>query len=154
MMHLLSNCQCVFTILWNTVRCTELSDMPVANLASKRVLLVLQDPWIQNATVKENILMYSEYNEQRYNAVLIACALQPDLATLPNGDDTEIGEKGVTLSGVVFSAGMVFLRQSVNNTYSCHDCYGGVFKCCSPERPLGTPKVPTAHCIVTCGVCS
>lgn len=63
--------------------------------------MVVQDPWIQNATVRENILMCSEYDEERYNALLAACALEPDLATLSKGDATEIGEKGVTLSGAL-----------------------------------------------------
>lgn len=61
----------------------------------------VQDPWIQNATVRENVLMCSEYNEDRYNSVLAACALEPDLVTLSKGDATEIGEKGVTLSGAL-----------------------------------------------------
>jgi hypothetical protein len=61
----------------------------------------VQDSWIQNATVKDNILMGAPYDEERYNRVVAACALEQDLATLPDGDATEIGEKGVTLSGVL-----------------------------------------------------
>ena len=59
----------------------------------------MQDPWIQNATVRDNILMGAAADEERYSAVVAACALEQDLATLPKGDATEIGEKGVTLSG-------------------------------------------------------
>lgn len=59
----------------------------------------MQDSWIQNATVRGNILMHAAYDEERYNRVVSACALEQDLATLPSGDATEIGEKGVTLSG-------------------------------------------------------
>ncbi|PSC76242.1 multidrug resistance-associated 1 isoform X1 [Micractinium conductrix] len=58
-----------------------------------------QDPWIQNATLKDNILMGAPLEEGRYQDVLEACALRPDLELLPAGDDTEIGEKGVNLSG-------------------------------------------------------
>lgn len=58
-----------------------------------------QDPWIQNVSLRDNILMGRPYDEERYAAVLEACALLPDLATLPAGDATEIGEKGVNLSG-------------------------------------------------------
>eukprot|EP00043_Microstomoeca_roanoka_P004214 m.48205 g.48205 ORF g.48205 m.48205 type:complete len:1423 (-) comp12387_c0_seq3:88-4356(-) len=58
-----------------------------------------QTPWIQNATVKENILMADNFGEARYNAVVHACALRQDLLLLPAGDDTEVGERGVTLSG-------------------------------------------------------
>ncbi|KAJ3406096.1 hypothetical protein HDU80_000172 [Chytriomyces hyalinus] len=58
-----------------------------------------QSPFIQNATIKENILFGKEWNEQRYDAVTRASCLERDFAILPNGDDTEIGERGVNLSG-------------------------------------------------------
>ena len=58
-----------------------------------------QYAWIQNATVKENILFGKEYDRHWYQQVIEACALQPDLDMLPNGDDTEIGERGITVSG-------------------------------------------------------
>ena len=58
-----------------------------------------QQAWIQNATLKDNILFGNEYNESKYNNVLEACALITDLNILPAGDRTEIGEKGINLSG-------------------------------------------------------
>ena len=58
-----------------------------------------QVPWIMNATVKDNILFGREYDEDRYNAVIRASALGPDLEILPDGDLTEIGERGITISG-------------------------------------------------------
>lgn len=58
-----------------------------------------QVPWIQQATVRENILFGSTYDEQRYNEVLRCCALDSDLSVLPLGDRTDIGEKGINLSG-------------------------------------------------------
>jgi len=54
---------------------------------------VAQQPWIQNATVRDNILFGKSFDEERYNRVLDACALLPDLQILPAGDLTEIGEK-------------------------------------------------------------
>lgn len=59
----------------------------------------VQDPWIQNATVRENILMGRELDKVWYDSVISACALGPDLEMLVAGDETEIGEKGVNLSG-------------------------------------------------------
>ncbi|KAK0488812.1 P-loop containing nucleoside triphosphate hydrolase protein [Armillaria novae-zelandiae] len=58
-----------------------------------------QNPWILSATVRDNILFSHEYDEVFYNLVIEACALAPDLALLPQGDLTEVGEKGITLSG-------------------------------------------------------
>lgn len=58
-----------------------------------------QQPWIRNATVRENILFGQAFDEQRYWRCVEACCLLPDLEMLPHGDLTEIGEKGITLSG-------------------------------------------------------
>ncbi|NXT78795.1 MRP3 protein, partial [Zapornia atra] len=63
------------------------------------VAYVPQQAWIQNATLKDNILFGQASNEQKYQNVLEACALKTDLEVLPGGDQTEIGEKGINLSG-------------------------------------------------------
>uniref|UniRef100_A0AAY5KK77 ATP-binding cassette sub-family B member 6 n=1 Tax=Esox lucius TaxID=8010 RepID=A0AAY5KK77_ESOLU len=61
--------------------------------------LAAQEPWIQHATVRDNILFGRDYDSGFYQAVVEACALTDDLNILPNGDRTEVGENGVTLSG-------------------------------------------------------
>uniref|UniRef100_A0A8C6LRY5 ATP-binding cassette, sub-family C (CFTR/MRP), member 10 n=1 Tax=Nothobranchius furzeri TaxID=105023 RepID=A0A8C6LRY5_NOTFU len=61
--------------------------------------LVSQEPWIQHASVQDNILFGKDYDADFYQAVIEACALSDDLGVLPNGDQTEVGENGVTLSG-------------------------------------------------------
>ncbi|CAJ1373645.1 unnamed protein product [Effrenium voratum] len=66
---------------------------------SGSIAYVPQVSWIRNATLKDNIIFNSQFEEDRYHAVLKACCLLPDLESLPNGDLTEIGEKGVNLSG-------------------------------------------------------
>jgi ABC-type multidrug transport system ATPase subunit len=66
---------------------------------SSKVAYVSQQAWIQNATLKQNILFGMKYDRQKYDSVINACALSPDLAILPGGDETEIGEKGINLSG-------------------------------------------------------
>uniref|UniRef100_A0A8B9CTD7 Multidrug resistance-associated protein 1 n=1 Tax=Anser brachyrhynchus TaxID=132585 RepID=A0A8B9CTD7_9AVES len=63
------------------------------------VAYVPQQAWVQNATLKDNIIFGREMNESRYKRVIEACALLPDIEILPTGDRTEIGEKGVNLSG-------------------------------------------------------
>ena len=50
-------------------------------------------------TLRDNILFRSEYDENKYNKILEACALNADLDVLPGGDKTEIGENGINLSG-------------------------------------------------------
>ncbi|XP_056625623.1 ATP-binding cassette sub-family C member 5 isoform X4 [Triplophysa dalaica] len=60
---------------------------------------VAQQAWILNDSLRENILFGKEYIEEKYNAVLDACCLVPDITQLPYGDMTEIGEKGANLSG-------------------------------------------------------
>uniref|UniRef100_A0A3P8P779 ABC-type glutathione-S-conjugate transporter n=1 Tax=Astatotilapia calliptera TaxID=8154 RepID=A0A3P8P779_ASTCA len=60
---------------------------------------VPQQAWIQNATLKDNILFGSPHEEENFKKVIEACALAPDLELLPGGDLTEIGEKGINLSG-------------------------------------------------------
>lgn len=67
-----------------------------------RVAYCAQNPWILNATLRHNIVMFGRQepvDEQKYEKALYACCLIPDLKLLPSGDNTEIGERGVTLSG-------------------------------------------------------
>ena len=58
-----------------------------------------QSACVLNATVRENILYGKEYDEARYERVVQACALVEDIANLEAGDQTQIGEKGISLSG-------------------------------------------------------
>ena len=58
-----------------------------------------QTPWLQSMSIRENILFSSPYDEQRYERVLEACALIPDLADFKYGDLSNIGENGIGLSG-------------------------------------------------------
>uniref|UniRef100_A0A8K9XXT1 ATP-binding cassette, sub-family C (CFTR/MRP), member 12 n=1 Tax=Oncorhynchus mykiss TaxID=8022 RepID=A0A8K9XXT1_ONCMY len=60
---------------------------------------VSQQAWIFHGTVQDNILMGEPFNQTRYDKVISACSLIPDLAILPYGDKTEIGERGLNLSG-------------------------------------------------------
>ncbi|GAA5944109.1 uncharacterized protein JCM15063_005316 [Sporobolomyces koalae] len=68
-------------------------------IAVNQTAFVPQQAWLQNATVKDNILFGLPCREERYQAVLKACSLVSDLNILEDGDATEIGEKGINLSG-------------------------------------------------------
>ncbi|KAF9007200.1 hypothetical protein BDQ17DRAFT_1351594 [Cyathus striatus] len=58
-----------------------------------------QSPWLRHQSIKDNILFGFPLDEERYDAVVEACALRPDLEMLEDGDATEIGARGVSLSG-------------------------------------------------------
>lgn len=64
-----------------------------------RVAYCSQVPWIMPASLRDNVTFQSRMQPARYNAVIDACALSQDLAELPAGDVTELGERGVNLSG-------------------------------------------------------
>ncbi|KAF2399882.1 multidrug resistance-associated protein 1 [Trichodelitschia bisporula] len=63
------------------------------------IAYVAQHAWITNASVKDNILFGHHYDPEYYERTIKACALTEDLAVLPDGDRTEVGEKGISLSG-------------------------------------------------------
>ncbi|POR32149.1 Metal resistance protein YCF1 [Tolypocladium paradoxum] len=58
-----------------------------------------QQTWILNATVKENIVFGYRYDSEFYDKTVKACALLDDFAQLPDGDETVVGERGISLSG-------------------------------------------------------
>ena len=61
--------------------------------------MVPQQAWIYSGTVRENILFGSKYNKNIFDEVVESAALKPDLKQWPNGDQTEVGERGLSLSG-------------------------------------------------------
>ncbi|KAF9940196.1 Multidrug resistance-associated protein 1 [Modicella reniformis] len=63
------------------------------------VAYVPQQAWIINATVRDNIIFGKPFDQERYDRVLFASGLLPDLEILAAGDLTEIGERGINLSG-------------------------------------------------------
>ncbi|KAH3676265.1 hypothetical protein WICMUC_002142 [Wickerhamomyces mucosus] len=89
-----------------------------------------QVPWIMNATVKENILFGHRFDEEFYQKTIEACELSPDLEILPDGDDTHVGEKGISLSGgqkarlslarAVYSRADIYLLDDVLSAVDSH----------------------------------
>ena len=63
------------------------------------VAYVAQSPWVMNASVKENIIFGHRWDPRFYERTIQACAFAEDLKTLPDGDQTEVGERGISLSG-------------------------------------------------------
>ncbi|KAI0039394.1 P-loop containing nucleoside triphosphate hydrolase protein [Auriscalpium vulgare] len=63
------------------------------------VAYAAQESWVQNETIRDNILFGAPYDESRYEKVIYQCGLNQDLNLFEAGDKTEVGEKGLTLSG-------------------------------------------------------
>lgn len=89
-----------------------------------------QSAFVVNATLRENITFGRPYDKERYAATVEACCLLPDLALLPAGDATEVGEQGITLSGgqrqrlslarAVYSDADVYLLDDVLSAVDAH----------------------------------
>ena len=75
----------------------KMSEAPIT--VSESIAYVQQNPWIQNKTIRDNILFGLPYDAEKYKVTIKICQLRRDLKILPAGDMTEIGEKGINLSG-------------------------------------------------------
>jgi len=85
---------------------TFLGEVPVSqgqvllgSHASRRIGYCDQNPYLSNATIRENIVGFAPFVQARYDEVIEATMLIPDLALFPDGDHTNIGSNGITLSG-------------------------------------------------------
>uniref|UniRef100_A0A8C1XCW9 ATP-binding cassette, sub-family C (CFTR/MRP), member 8 n=1 Tax=Cyprinus carpio TaxID=7962 RepID=A0A8C1XCW9_CYPCA len=77
----------------------KISGTVIWNRKRGAVAYASQKPWLLNTTLAENITFEMPLIKQRYRAVIEACSLEPDIDILPQGDQTEIGERGIILSG-------------------------------------------------------
>ncbi len=78
---------------WHNIHSQTHSHILTHTYTQGKVAYVSQQAWIQNATVKDNILFGKKLNSELYDECLSGCALESDLEILPGGDMTEIGEK-------------------------------------------------------------
>lgn len=113
-----------------------------------------QTPWIQNSSIRDNILFDTDYDEERYRRIIRACCLEQDLDSFPAGDMTEIGERGVNLSGgqkarlslarsVYFNAGTAIM----DDPLSAVDAHVGakLWKECILKELRGKTRVIATH---------
>ena len=91
---LLDELRCTSSSSKNTVAGSEFG-----YVVRGKVAYVAQEAFIQNLSVRENILFGAPFDQDRYNRVVEACSLNSDFALMPSGDACEIGERGVNLSG-------------------------------------------------------
>ncbi|KAG9028739.1 hypothetical protein FS837_003797, partial [Tulasnella sp. UAMH 9824] len=119
------------------------------------VAYAAQEAWIQNATVKENILFGCSYDENRYRSVLKQCALERDLTLFEAGDATEIGEKGVNLSGgqkarvslarAIYSSAGIILLDDILSALDVHTSRWIVDKCLQGDLVKGRTVILVTH---------
>ena len=74
------------------------NEQPIIELQGD-IAYVQQIPWIENKTIRDNILFDLSLDKERYVDTIQICELERDLQILGCGDLTEIGEKGINLSG-------------------------------------------------------
>ncbi|KAG2022883.1 ATP-binding cassette transporter [Coprinopsis cinerea AmutBmut pab1-1] len=127
-----------------------------------QVAYCAQNPWLEHATIKENIVFGSPvpFDEERYHRVVHACALEPDLSILSAGDMTEIGEKGITLSGgqrarvalarALYSQAKVILLDDPLAAVDMHTARHIVDNCFTGELAHGRTMILVTHHISVC----
>ncbi|KAF7364934.1 Multidrug resistance-associated ABC transporter protein [Mycena venus] len=106
---------------------------------SSGVAYAAQESWVLNETIRSNIVFDTPFDEERYKKVLYQCALEPDLVLFQAGDQTEVGEKGLTLSGgqkarltlarAVYSKASILLLDDVLAALDVHTAQWIVEKC-------------------------
>ena len=69
------------------------------HLSCSEISYASQDPWIMNGTIRDNIVFYHDFDQERYKKVVKACQLNKDFENLKHGDLTEVGSTGNNLSG-------------------------------------------------------
>ncbi|KZO97554.1 multidrug resistance-associated ABC transporter [Calocera viscosa TUFC12733] len=124
------------------------------------VAYVPQSAWLQNASIRDNILFNLPYNEVRYQKTLQVCALEADLEILEDGDMAEIGERGVNLSGgqkarislarAVYSRAATVLLDDVLSAVDAHTAHHLFDQCLKGELLTGRTVILVSHHVQLC----
>ncbi|KAI9594388.1 hypothetical protein BDF19DRAFT_423478 [Syncephalis fuscata] len=124
------------------------------------VAYVAQQAWLQNVTIRENILFGMPYDEARYRQVVYACALERDFEILDAGDQTQVGEKGVTLSGgqkqrvalarAVYSRARHLLLDDCLSAVDAHTAKHIVDYCLTSPLMYGRTRILVTHHVEMC----
>ncbi|KAF5324167.1 hypothetical protein D9619_011325 [Psilocybe cf. subviscida] len=114
-----------------------------------------QESWVQNETIRQNILFNKPYDEARYKKVIHQCALTADLELFDAGDQTEVGEKGVTLSGgqkarvtlarAIYSSAQILLLDDILAALDVHTAKWIVDNCLKGELVKGRTVLLVTH---------
>ncbi|KAJ6599948.1 P-loop containing nucleoside triphosphate hydrolase protein [Mycena vulgaris] len=123
---------------------------------------VPQTAWLRNQSIKDNILFNLPYDHSRYQTTLQVCALVADLAILEDGDDSEIGERGVNLSGgqrarvslarAVYSRASILLLDDVLSAVDAHTAHHIYHECLKGLFMAGRTVILVSHHVQLCVV--
>ncbi|KAH6634154.1 P-loop containing nucleoside triphosphate hydrolase protein [Chaetomium sp. MPI-SDFR-AT-0129] len=126
----------------------------------KAIAYVAQIPWIENASIRNNILFGLPWDEERYKKTVEVCALTKDLEMLDDGENTEIGANGINLSGGqkwrVTLARAIYSRAGIlvlDDIFSAVDAHVGrhIFeKCLNGELAVGRTRILVTHHVALC----
>ncbi|KAG2036744.1 multidrug resistance-associated ABC transporter [Suillus americanus] len=121
---------------------------------------VPQAAWLRNASIQDNILFGLPLDEERYHKTLEVCALISDLKILEDGDQSEIGERGVNLSGgqkarvslarAVYSRASILLLDDVLSAVDAHTAHHIYFECIKGELMHGRTVILVSHHVQLC----
>jgi ABC-type multidrug transport system fused ATPase/permease subunit len=119
------------------------------------IAYIAQIPWIENASIKDNILFGLPFDSDRYDKTIDACALRKDFEMLSDGESTEIGANGINLSGGqkwrVTLARAIYSRAGIlvmDDIFSAVDAHVGrhIFeKCLIGELGAGRTRILVTH---------
>ncbi|GJE87807.1 multidrug resistance-associated ABC transporter [Phanerochaete sordida] len=114
-----------------------------------------QESWVLNETIRNNIVFGAPFEQERYDKVIRQCALERDLALFDAGDETEVGEKGVTLSGgqkarltlarAIYSNADILLLDDVLAALDVHTAQSVVEECFQGELVRGRTVILVTH---------
>ncbi|KAF5313867.1 hypothetical protein D9619_013092 [Psilocybe cf. subviscida] len=119
------------------------------------VAYAAQESWILNETIRDNIIFGSPYDDERYRKVIHQCALERDLSLFKAGDRTEVGEKGLTLSGgqkaritlarAVYSTAKILLLDDILAALDVHTSKWIVDECLKGDLIRGRTVLLITH---------
>ncbi|EMD35635.1 hypothetical protein CERSUDRAFT_85574 [Gelatoporia subvermispora B] len=121
---------------------------------------VPQSAWLRNASIRDNVLSDLPYDEERYQKTLEVCALLSDLRILEDGDMSEIGERGINLSGgqkarvslarAVYSRASVVLLDDVLSAVDAHTAHHLYHECLKGDLMRGRTIILVSHHVRLC----
>ncbi|KAF8816580.1 P-loop containing nucleoside triphosphate hydrolase protein [Phlegmacium glaucopus] len=113
------------------------------------VAYAAQESWVQNETIRDNILFGSAYDEVRYRKVLHQCALERDLGLFDAGDKTEVGERGltlrVTLARAIYSSAEILLLDDILAALDVHTSSWIIDRCLRGDLVKGRTILLVTH---------